>query len=62
MGLDRLAARPAALMKWVHDNLSNGRKYEVIGNGGGAAATYIAQYWIDPDGTDRDYSRSLPIM
>jgi hypothetical protein len=49
-GLDRLAARPAALMKWVHDNLSNGRKYEVIGNGGGAAATYIAQYWIDPDG------------
>jgi hypothetical protein len=41
----RLAGRPGALMRWMHDNLSNGHPYGTVGCSGGGTATYSPVYW-----------------
>lgn len=40
-----LSARPGAMMKWVHDNLSDGHRFGTVGCSGGSTATFSPVYW-----------------
>lgn len=40
-----LSGRPGAMMKWMHDHLSDGHTFGTVGCSGGGAATFAPVYW-----------------
>jgi hypothetical protein len=44
-----LAARPAAVIQWVHDNFAAGHKLGTVGSSMGTAATFGAHVWYGLD-------------
>jgi hypothetical protein len=43
--LSELSARPAAVIKWVYDNVANGRPFGTVGTSAGANATFAAFHY-----------------
>lgn len=50
-GLHNLSGRVVSLIKWVHDNLSTGRDFQVVAVGAGGIPVMAGLLWNDPGAT-----------